>query len=136
MCLKEKAYLLTCAIGCATMNLIDNLFYSKGVFAMEKTYELTLDDKDTLTAIGKALSSKTRLEILKLLNTHKLNVNDVAARIGIPASSAAVDIRILASAGLIATELVPGTRGSSKLCYRSTSNVTVNFTTTDTKYLD
>lgn len=103
---------------------------------MEKTYELTLDDKDTLTAIGKALSSKTRLEILKLLNTHKLNVNDVAARIGIPASSAAVDIRILASAGLIATELVPGTRGSSKLCYRSTSNVTVNFTTTDTKYLD
>ena len=103
---------------------------------MDKTYDLTLDDKDTLTAIGRALSSKTRLEILKLLNTHKLNVNDVAAIIGIPASSAAVDIRILASAGLIDTELVPGTRGSSKLCYKSTSNVTVNFTTTDTKYLD
>ena len=43
-------------------------------------------------------------------------VNEIAEFLGIPASSAALNIRVLEEADLIRTELKPGVRGSMKLC--------------------
>ncbi len=83
---------------------------------MSKEIELGLDDVEVLTAVAKALSSEVRLSIIRLLNKNSLNVNEISEKLGIPASSAALNVKVLEEAGLIHTELQPGTRGAMKLC--------------------
>ena len=45
-----------------------------------------------------------------------MNVAEIAERFKLPVSTAAVNIKKLEDAGLIITEMVPGTRGTQKLC--------------------
>lgn len=85
---------------------------------MTKEIELTLEKADELYIVSKALASEIRLEIIKLLNYHSLNVHEISERLNIPASTAAVNVKVLEEAGLIHTELQPGTRGSMKVCSR------------------
>lgn len=77
---------------------------------------LKLENEKELMALGKALSSESRIQILELLQKGPLCVNEIAEILGIPASSAALNIRVLEEADLIRTELKPGVRGSMKLC--------------------
>ena len=77
---------------------------------------LNLANEKELTALGKALSSETRIRILHLLGKEPLCVNEIAEMLGIPSSSAALNIRVLEDAGLIRTELKPAARGSMKMC--------------------
>ncbi|WP_034862612.1 ArsR/SmtB family transcription factor [Ruminiclostridium cellobioparum] len=79
---------------------------------------LSTEDAERLFSVSKALASEIRIEILKLLNTDSLNVNEIAEKLGIPTSTAAVNVKFLEDAGLILTELQPGVRGSMKLCSR------------------
>lgn len=83
---------------------------------MSKEIVLGLDDKEELAMVAKALSSEVRIEIIKLLNLMSLNVNEISEKLEIPASTAALNVKVLEEAGLIHTELQPGTRGSMKLC--------------------
>ncbi|SKA85542.1 Predicted transcriptional regulator [Clostridium sp. USBA 49] len=85
---------------------------------MSKEIELSLEKPEELYTVAKALASEIRIEIIKLLNFNSLNVNEISECLGIPASTAAVNVKILEEAGLIHTELQPGTRGSMKLCSR------------------
>ena len=62
---------------------------------------LDFDKKKELCSLGKALSSEVRIEILKLLEQQSLNVNEIAEKLEIPASSAAMNVRVLEEAGLI-----------------------------------
>ena len=78
--------------------------------------KLNLANEKELTALGKALSSETRIRILHLLGKEPLCVNEIAEMLGIPSSSAALNIRVLEDAGLIRTELKPAARGSMKMC--------------------
>ena len=66
--------------------------------------ELNLANEKELTALGKALSSETRIKILHVLGNGPLCVNEIAEILDIPASSAALNIRVLEDAGLIRTE--------------------------------
>ena len=75
---------------------------------------LSLVNEKELTALGKALSSETRIRILHLLGREPLCVNEIAELLEIPSSSAALNIRVLEEAGLIRTELRPAARGSMK----------------------
>lgn len=75
-----------------------------------------LKNKKELVLLGKALSSDVRVELLELLNKEQLNVNEIAERLNIPASSAAMNVKVLEEAGIIETELRPGIRGSMKIC--------------------
>ena len=99
---------------------------------MDKIYKLTLDDGERLIAVGKALSSDVRIRILKLLCTYKLNINEIAEKLEIPASSAAVNIKVLEEAGLIGTEVAAGVRGAAKLCYKTASELNILLSTEDT----
>lgn len=90
-----------------------------------KYVELDTDNEEQLCAVAKALSSNTRIEILKLLYYYSLNVGEISEKLGIPASSAGMHIRILEKAGLINTEMQPGTRGSMKLCSRKSDFITI-----------
>ena len=103
--------------------------YGEGVRALEKVFSLTLDDGERLACICKALSSETRIRMLRLLCAYKLNVNELAEKLEIPASSAAINVKALEEAGLIGTEVQSGVRGSAKLCYKAVSSLEVSFVT-------
>ncbi len=80
---------------------------------------LTLDDPNhyrPLEIIGKALSSPVRLKMLYLLKNDSLNIIELAQALQIPVSSAAFHVNLLEEAGLITAEILPGVRGSQKVC--------------------
>lgn len=92
---------------------------------LEKEIELSLDQENRLTKVGKALSSEVRIQILKLLCQLELNVNEIAEKLEIPASSAAIHVKVLEEAGLIETKLMPGIRGSKKLCCKIVERIAI-----------
>lgn len=83
---------------------------------MIQTIKMNLDDTEHLAGIAKALSSETRIEILRQLRHKELNVNEIAEILNIPASSSAAHVKVLEEAGIIKTTLQPGIRGSMKVC--------------------
>jgi predicted transcriptional regulator len=86
----------------------------------------TLDlDHGDLVITARALASEVRVEILKLLCKETLKVNEIAERLNIPASTAALNVKVLEEAGLIRCDLQPGIRGSMKVCYKQVEELTV-----------
>ena len=77
---------------------------------------LDLDREKDLAQIAKALSSETRIDILRQLSAAERNVNEIAELLSLPQSSAVTHIKILEEAGLIRCVLQPGIRGSMKVC--------------------
>lgn len=97
---------------------------------MAKHVRLRLNDVEELNRLGKALSSPVRIKILQLLNSDKLSIADIARELGIPASSAALDVKILQNAHLVKIEEQPGSRGNAKLCDRDADTVSIRLTET------
>lgn len=93
---------------------------------MSKTESLDLSQVERITAIGKALSSEPRIRLLKELETRSYNVNEIAELLEVPASSAAMHVRVLEEAGLIETELRAAVRGSMKVCKKSVGSVFIS----------
>ncbi|SFT03998.1 transcriptional regulator [Paenibacillus sp. BC26] len=86
--------------------------------------ELSINQPDKLVKVAHALSSHTRIGIIKLLlNTPSLNVVEIAHALEIPVSTAAINVKVLEEAGLILTELLPATRGAMKVCSRNFDDV-------------
>lgn len=98
---------------------------------MAKILELDLENEEQLCALGAALSSPARIQILKLLYYNSYNVAEIAEKLQIPTSSAALYIRSLENAGLINTRLQPGSRGSMKICSRKNDLITIRLTSDD-----
>ena len=92
---------------------------------MSKYLELDMDNTEEICDLGKALSSPVRIEIIKLLYEQSLIIGEIARKLDIPASSAAMHIRILEKANLVRLEEQPGTRGSTKLCNRKSDYVNI-----------
>jgi predicted transcriptional regulator len=97
---------------------------------MIQTIKMNLDDIEKLASISKALSSETRIEILRQLRHKDLNVNEIAELLDIPASSSAAHVKVLEEAGMIKTSLQPGIRGSMKLCHIILDHIYVEMNTT------
>ncbi|RAP74519.1 ArsR/SmtB family transcription factor [Paenibacillus montanisoli] len=86
--------------------------------------ELSINEPDQLVKVAHALSSHTRLNIIKLLlNYNNLNVNEIGEKLGIPVSTAGVNVKVLEDAGLILTEILPASRGAMKVCKRNFDDV-------------
>ncbi|WP_308636418.1 ArsR/SmtB family transcription factor [Paenibacillus silvisoli] len=86
--------------------------------------ELSINKPEEMAKVAHALSSQTRLSIIKLLlKHHKLNVIEIADLLQIPVSTAATNIKVLEDAGLILTELLPASRGAMKVCRRNFDDV-------------
>jgi predicted transcriptional regulator len=81
------------------------------------------DDSDTALTLLKALSSETRLAILKYLGDRTVNINEIAEALQIAPSSATTHIQILEKADLIRTKVIPATHGLQKLCARTYDDV-------------
>lgn len=93
---------------------------------MNNTETISLSQTERMAAIGKALSSQLRIRILKELEEKQYNVNEIAELCAIPASSAAMHVKVLEEAGLIETELKAAVRGSMKICKKSVQNLLIH----------
>ena len=98
---------------------------------MSKILQLNADQENELSNVGHALSSPIRIEILKLLYFKSYNVKEIANKLKIPASSAAIHIRALEVANLIQTKIEPGSRGSMKLCSRKNDYLSIRLVGND-----
>lgn len=87
---------------------------------------LDLNDIERTSRVHHALSTPLRLSILRLLSGKNYYVNEIAELLGIPSSTAALNVRILEEAGLIITNHVPGTRGVAKICSRMVEYVSTD----------
>lgn len=92
---------------------------------MERVDYLEFGQSEKIIAVGKALSSELRLRILKVLETQSYNVNEIAELLEIPASSAAMHVKVLEEAGLIHTELKSAVRGSMKMCTKAVESIVI-----------
>ncbi|MGB4660221.1 MAG: helix-turn-helix domain-containing protein [Mobilitalea sp.] len=92
---------------------------------MAKILDIDMEDCESICDVGKALSSPVRIEILKLLYNESLIIGDIARKLDIPASSAAMHIKLLEKANLVRIEEQPGTRGLTKLCNRKSDYVNI-----------
>ncbi len=100
---------------------------------MAKLLNLDIDNPEALYDVGKALSSPIRVEILKLLYDESLIIGEIAKKLDIPASSAAMHLKILEKANLIRMEEQPGTRGSTKLCNRKSDYINIRLVNTNSE---
>lgn len=78
------------------------------------------------TRVIKALANDGRAAILQLLQSRTLNVSEIADTLGATMSATSENIKVLAEAGLITTEMTPGTRGLQKACGRAVDAVVIN----------
>ena len=85
---------------------------------MLKDILLDYSDKQKMLVVAKAIANEARINILELLNERSLSVNEIAEQLGLPTSTAALNVRILENAGLLFTESQPGIRGSMKVSSR------------------
>jgi predicted transcriptional regulator len=80
---------------------------------------ITVEQIPELIRVLKALASEHRLQVLKLLSTRVYNVSEIAEVLGLPSSTTVLHIQALEKAGLLNSELRPGTRGLQKVCSRA-----------------
>ncbi|MDO3408434.1 helix-turn-helix domain-containing protein [Saccharibacillus sp. CPCC 101409] len=85
--------------------------------------ELSFNDPEKLVKVAHALSTQSRVDILQLLISRKLNVIEIAALLELPVSTVANNIKVLEAAKLINTELVPASRGAMKVCSRNYDDI-------------
>lgn len=86
--------------------------------------ELSINESENLAKVAHALSSITRLNIIKLLLIqNNLSIIEIAEKLNIPVSTVGVNIKVLEEAELILTELLPASRGAMKVCSRNFDDV-------------
>jgi len=98
---------------------------------MANVLEINLENEDQLCRLGAAFSSPARIQVLKLLYFNSFNVIEIADKLQIPASSAALYVRSLEEAGLINTRIQRGSRGSMKICSRRNDYIQIKMTADD-----
>lgn len=96
---------------------------------MVRTVKMNLDDGAQLSLLAKALSAQTRIDILKQLRRKELSINEISEQLELPPSSAAAHVKVLEEAGLIKTALMPGIRGSMKVCSIQLDHIYVELNT-------
>lgn len=91
-----------------------------------KRLQLDIGDIDGALPVLHALSTELRLKILKELWKGGRSVHELARTLGVPVSTAALNVQILERAGLLVCEMKPGSRGLVKLCAQKVGSVSLN----------
>ncbi|MBB6675646.1 ArsR/SmtB family transcription factor [Cohnella nanjingensis] len=85
--------------------------------------ELHINEPEKLITVAHALSTRSRVDMLRLLNTRSMNIVEIAEALSLPVSTVASNVKVLEGAGLITTELLPAVRGAMKVCSRSYDDI-------------
>ncbi|GIP23303.1 MULTISPECIES: transcriptional regulator [Paenibacillus] len=88
--------------------------------------DLSVKDPDKLVAVAHALSTRARVDMLRLLNTRSMNIIEIAEELQLPVSTVANNVKILEAAQLLTTELLPAVRGAMKVCTRTYDDIHMN----------
>ncbi|NHJ87407.1 MAG: helix-turn-helix domain-containing protein [Asgard group archaeon] len=73
-------------------------------------------DSDRITVVAKALSSKTRVQILKMTAEKDIDVSRIAALLNQTEANISAQIKILEDAELLSSRYEPGMHGVRKIC--------------------
>lgn len=92
---------------------------------------LSVENRDNLLLIAKALSSSIRIEILKTLKNSAMSVSELAEALSQPVSSTALNVKILENAALISTEIIYTKAGRTRLCRRTYDNLEISTVASD-----
>ncbi|MBN2229882.1 MAG: ArsR family transcriptional regulator [Candidatus Thorarchaeota archaeon] len=93
----------------------------------ELSETLQVDNDDAILRIGRALSSGTRLKILKLLLQGEKDVTRVARHLGGTEANASAQIKILYDADLLECRYEPGQHGLKKISKTKVKRVIIDF---------
>ncbi len=91
---------------------------------MPETLEINNDD--AVQRIGRALSSGTRLKILKLLLQGEKDVTRVARHLGGTEANASAQIKILFDSGLLECRYEPGQHGLKKISKTKVNRIIID----------
>lgn len=94
---------------------------------LQLSESISINDDDAILRIGRALSSKTRLKILRLLleKDKDANVTEVARHLGGTEANASAQIKILYDAGLLECRYEPGQHGLKKISKTKIKKITI-----------
>ena len=73
-------------------------------------------DESNVNTVAKALSSKTRIRILKMTSEKDIDVSRIAAMLNQTEANISAQIKILEQAGLLQSRYEPGMHGVRKIC--------------------
>ena len=77
----------------------------------------TLDvESDNINLVAKALSSKTRVRILRLTSEKDIDVSRIAGLLNQTEANVSAQIKILENAKLLVSRYEPGMHGVRKIC--------------------
>ena len=95
---------------------------------LQLSESLSISEDDAILRIGRALSSKTRLKILRLLleKDKDANVTEVARHLGGTEANASAQIKILYDAGLLECRYEPGQHGLKKISKTKIKKITID----------
>ncbi len=82
----------------------------------EKDGVLIVKGDEYIQRVASALSSPTRLKILRFLREQEADVGQIASLVGQSKANASAQVRRLEEAGLVRTMYRPGQRGVKKIC--------------------
>lgn len=87
--------------------------------------KLTVEGDD-LSVVAKALSSETRVKILKMTSKEDIDVSRIAGRLGQTEANISAQIKILENAKLLVSRYEPGQHGVRKICTTHVKTVIFN----------
>ncbi|MFW9850780.1 MAG: ArsR/SmtB family transcription factor, partial [Candidatus Thorarchaeota archaeon] len=99
------------------------VYFTRGV-TLSETLEMSNDNE--ILKIGRALSSSTRLKILKLLLDGEKDVTRVATHLGGTEANASAQIKILFEAGLLECRYEPGQHGLKKISKTKVKRIVID----------
>lgn len=76
--------------------------------------------------VAKALSSKTRIKILKMTSERDIDVSRIAGLLNQTEANISAQIKILEEAGLLVSRYEPGMHGVRKICSTKVKTVIFN----------
>ena len=82
-------------------------------------------NEERITLVAKALSSNTRIQILKMTSEKDIDVSRIASMLNQTEANISAQIKILEDAGLLLSRYEPGMHGVRKIC--STKVETIMF---------
>ncbi|TFF86931.1 ArsR family transcriptional regulator [Candidatus Thorarchaeota archaeon] len=88
--------------------------------------KLHIDNDESILRIGRALSSGTRLKILKLLLQGEKDVTRVARHLGGTEANASAQIKILQEAKLLECRYEPGQHGLKKISKTRVNQIVID----------
>jgi predicted transcriptional regulator len=80
---------------------------------------------EEVSKLGKALSSQTRWEIMKLLHKKATDVSRIAEALNQTEANISAQIKILEKAGLVKARYEPGAHGVRKICEAAVDKLTI-----------